>query len=462
MHTDFGPHIFFQQVAHAEIAATVHTSYATPFCAIVVLNAQVLLSNTWHSSTQRIVTGQLQYRQETIAVASVYAPAFNPDRQSFFESFPMRAIVGSHQTILGGDWNDAPSEIDFLHPRDGRSHLWHYLEPKVIAFLLFDPLRIIRGDDVLWTRVDQARDMTITSASRIDFFLVSSSILHRCETIEIFSSISSDHDPVFLSIQLGSVEDTDDDRGLSLWRLPQPIARFTPFSQQASDFIKHTCNQVLQPERGIWVTTAYYQWVERCRNFAKVAGYKLRLHFLQAHQELHTLRHSIGSWNHSDTRLFPQYLELCRQAEHLEQSLQLTGRLIMPARLHTHANQPRHPELTTTATESHFADRFRARPLDNNVVLHRNNLLQLSTATISETTKAALDQTFTVEEFKIVITKGKKSRSASGMNGLPHVFWSSNIPTMAKVLCRVANALRSGRSLPGLHPVAAGCKQSRA
>ncbi|KAJ1030184.1 hypothetical protein NDA16_001095 [Ustilago loliicola] len=102
-YTTSDPNTLFQSIAPPLISATVHSAYATPFCAVIILNPLVTISNAWHTSTQRVVSCQLHVRDFTFSVVSVYAPAKHAERQAFFESFPMRSVLGSHPAIMGGD-----------------------------------------------------------------------------------------------------------------------------------------------------------------------------------------------------------------------------------------------------------------------------------------------------------------------------------------------------------------------
>ncbi|SPC64543.1 uncharacterized protein UHOD_11946 [Ustilago sp. UG-2017b] len=352
----FDPHTLFQELAPAAIGTRVHTSYATPFCAIIILNRQITLLAPQHRANQRIVHACITFRDQSIAIASIYAPAPHTKRQLFFETFPSRVMDSNTPTILGGDWNDAPSTLDFLNIRDNRSHLWRYIEHKISSAGFFDPLRVLQAEDRIYTRFQMNRDGSISSASRIDFFLVNTSVLHRCHLMETLPSHSSDHSAFLLGIaNSANLAPAQDEGYISRWKLPQPMARYQPFSQQAHTFIEQTYSQVLHPPRGISIAEAYTMWIERCRNFAKLTGYQLRLPFLQAHQEIQTLRRRIGSW-----------------------------------------------------------------------------------------------------DFTAALAKAKPSHSAAGISGLPHVFFTCNSNRVAEIMCRLANSIRSGRSLPAFYPLAAG------
>lgn len=122
-------------------------------------------------------------------------------------------------------------------------------------------------------------------------------------------------------------------------------------------------------------------------------------------------------------------------------------------RLHSRSSDS---QLDPNTTVVFFRSLFQVRELTEDVQTHRSALLAVSPSQISPTVRASITQPFHVDEFASVINKSKASRSSPGVNGLPHVFWASNTLTVAKVMCRLENALRSGRSMPALQPVAAG------
>lgn len=438
----FDPHTLFQELAPTAIGARVHAAYATPFCAIIILNSQINLLAPQHRASQRIVHACITFREQSIAIASIYAPAPHTERQLFFETFPSRVMDNNTPTILGGDWNDAPSTLDFLNIRDNRSHLWRYIEHKIGSAGFFDPLRVLQTDDRIYTRLQMNRDGGVSSASRIDFFLVNTSILHRCHSMETLPSHSSDHSAIFLSIaNSANLAPAQEEGFISRWKLPQPMARYRPFSQQAHTFIEQTYSQVLHPPRGIQIAEAYTIWIERCRNFAKITGYQLRLPFLQAHHDLQTLRRRIGSWDVSDAASISDYLQLRKRADILERTLSLTGQLVRTPKVHPNAHVSDTPP-SPADTYDFFSNLFRSRPIPPNVVLQRHALLTLSTSRLSDATHAALTPSFSVTEFNAALAKAKPSHSAAGISGLPHVFFTCNSNRVAEVMCRLANSIR--------------------
>ncbi|SAM68502.1 uncharacterized protein UBRO_20246 [Ustilago bromivora] len=254
-HTLFDPTTLLNILAHPDMSSSVHASYLTPFCGIAILNPNISMRAAKHSLEQRIVSANLHYHNRTITVASVYAPASHYEHREFFNTFPMRSIVSEHPVILGGDWNDAPSALDLLNGRPPISHLWHIIDAYTITYSLFDPLRILRSEDHLYTRIQHTQNGL--TASCIDFFLVSADFLHHCHNIDILRCFASNHSPVILTSQLGPEEEESDSTSFLRWRLPQTIARYGPFVDAASQFIEQTANQVLNPERGIRVNTTY-------------------------------------------------------------------------------------------------------------------------------------------------------------------------------------------------------------
>ena len=187
------------------------------------------------------------------------------------------------------------------------------------------------------------------------------------------------------------------------------MARYIPFQQQAHEFIDHTSHQVLVPDRSVRTTTTFMQGIERCRAFAKNAGYRRRLQNLRTHQELRHLRQSIGSWHFADTSSTPQLLALQQRVTDLEAPLHVAGQPILPVKLNHRAH--RIPsDLSSSIIFTFFFNLFGAVAPPADVETSRGPLLRPSSTSLAAATKTLLDQPFAPAEFESVLQKATKSR----------------------------------------------------
>ncbi len=134
-----------------------------------------------------------------------YGP--NHDNQLFFESLTEKIrMFNSDFVIVGGDWNTTfdsrPSNynLDILNTASipsARRSTW--LNQLCTDCNLTDPFRYFYPDSKEYTYVPFAA--AANNRSRLDFFLVTESLLSQCVNCRIPHSLSSllfDHKPVFL------------------------------------------------------------------------------------------------------------------------------------------------------------------------------------------------------------------------------------------------------------------------
>ncbi len=145
---------------------------------------------------------------QNLILGAVYGPNGNDD--AFFEMLDGELeLLERAPTVLGGDWNatwdnsDVNLNMDVLNmaniPSRIRSNRIGALSRK---FELTDPFRILNPTKVDFTYVPNA--VANTNRSRIDFFLISESILASCKNSSISNSLTStlfDHKQINLDFK---------------------------------------------------------------------------------------------------------------------------------------------------------------------------------------------------------------------------------------------------------------------
>ena len=154
----------------------------------------------------------LEIHEVQIKIINVYGPS-NRDDPSFFEE--VFTIALSDQTdhmIFCGDWNLTlnPSVDTYNYVgQDRRARSRKLLESKCKDLDLHDAWRIINGDKLQYTW----RKSNPLKCARLDFFLVTHSLLNKTLSCEILPAYRTDHSRVSLRLKL-----TSQTRGRGFWK----------------------------------------------------------------------------------------------------------------------------------------------------------------------------------------------------------------------------------------------------
>ncbi|SPO38492.1 uncharacterized protein PSFLO_03970 [Pseudozyma flocculosa] len=442
----------WENVAHSSIQPQLHRAYISAFAAVIILKSDLVVSSHRLRGEGRLVSVTVTAGGTELELTSVYAPAEAVQRKSFFESLTFARSRDGPIPIYGGDWNDAPSaQLDFLHARQVRNHHWPCIEPKAMMAKLHDVFALLHPEKHGFTRV--MHTPARTTASRIDLFLVHQDLLAACQSVDVLQTLASDHSAILLRVDDSDGAIGAEPRNATRWTLPQRIATFSPFKTATSTFLADVTHDTIDPPRGTSVGQEYMHMVERCRAFAKRKSYELSNHARQTAEKIRALRIEIAEWpldNFDHTKTAYQH-KLEELRDHLAlQTNRSQGRPKMAKSPASAASLP------TDSVVRFYTDMFGARPEPPVVERARSMLLMTSPQTLREDTRGKLDTIFSVDSVSAAISASKPNHSAPGKNGLPHSFWRSNDDAVATMLTRLLNTLRSGRSLPTVHPLARG------
>jgi hypothetical protein len=155
---------------------------------------------------ENILGIKIEIGSSTIWLISVYGP--NTNEANFFNNLDeLLGRCGAIPVLIGGDWNatistlDSPDNIDIFGMQRPPSALRSAnLNNLCINYTLTDPFRALHPDLRDFSYIPRTGR---NNRSRLDFFLISDSILYNVTNCHIGKSLTTslfDHKPVFLTI----------------------------------------------------------------------------------------------------------------------------------------------------------------------------------------------------------------------------------------------------------------------
>ena len=164
--------------------------------------SNIIVDNVESDQEGRIICCKLNDEDRLLTLCNVYAP--NSDDPHFFLKVTemIESVQGTECTIMGGDFNMV------MNPEQDR--LGSLVNHHKSCDILKEYITRVNMQDVWRVRNPQKRDFTwhrtgrgsITSMSRIDFFLISDSYSDRVVECELNTSIHSDHKMISLGIEM--------------------------------------------------------------------------------------------------------------------------------------------------------------------------------------------------------------------------------------------------------------------
>lgn len=168
-----------------------------------------------HDQEGRVITAEF----DDFYITSIYTPNSKndlsrlADRQNFDAAFLiyLKELEKKKPVIVCGDFNVAHKEIDLARPKPNYNKSAGFMQEEIDGMDnftnagLIDTFRYLHPDQTdaysWWSFRGGARDRNV--GWRIDYFLVSESILNNVETASILTEMyGSDHCPVAIDIEL--------------------------------------------------------------------------------------------------------------------------------------------------------------------------------------------------------------------------------------------------------------------
>ncbi|KAJ1208846.1 hypothetical protein NDU88_004229 [Pleurodeles waltl] len=172
-------------------------------CGVAILvrkSLPVTIIKTWNDTEGRYIFAKLKLGDTVLCVGSVYAPT-GPKRPFLLQLNRLLTEIGTTRYIIGGDWNLVQDAImDRTGPVDVcNNHDRALLTDLTTDVGLVDCWRIQHPKDKEYTFLSTVHG----TQSRLDYFLVSHTVIPHIQDTCILDSGLSDHSPILIRIQVG-------------------------------------------------------------------------------------------------------------------------------------------------------------------------------------------------------------------------------------------------------------------
>ena len=190
----------------------------------------------------RFVIIDLEIQSTRLTIANIYGP--NIDDACFFETLIQRIeILPNDNRILTGDFNLV---LDVNIDKKGGNNTTHFSAQQIIKTYmedtdLTDVFRFLHKDKPIFTWF---RKVPSFIACRLDFFLISNSLLHLVDATGAKSGYLSDHSRIYLNIKLEKAQ-----RGPGYWKLNTSLLNDKEYCDLIKGIIRDTVmnNEGIQP-----------------------------------------------------------------------------------------------------------------------------------------------------------------------------------------------------------------------
>ena len=189
----------------------------------------VTVLDTFNDVNGNIVAVLLEFESKRILIQGIYGP--NNDDPDFYSDlcFNIAQLWDVNYSVFVGDWNIALNpEIDTRNYRNyNNPRARSELKNKIQELNLIDIFRELNPSERRFTWKKWGEE----KYSRLDYFLVSSSLLPFVQKTEILASCFSDHSPILLDIDFAKFT-----RGRGFWKMNNSLL----FEKDYVELIKNT------------------------------------------------------------------------------------------------------------------------------------------------------------------------------------------------------------------------------
>lgn len=175
----------------------------------------------------RLVSLLITFDNVRVNLINVYAPTYPTERKIFFQSLAPFVFPNS-RLVIAGDFNSYDSASDKM---GGTASIDANFSELKSVNALKDAWRLKHPREKLFTWYNS--DLSI--ASRLDTFLISRFLCKQVILCEIRPCVYSDHDFVFLELNLHTVNRC----GFGTWKFNNSLLREENFCTAVSDLIDH-------------------------------------------------------------------------------------------------------------------------------------------------------------------------------------------------------------------------------
>ena len=193
---------------------------------------EIKVHNHQTDSIGNVLILDIEISKVRMSLVSIYGP--NEDNPTFYERLQNSIVkFGNDKIIITGDWNLLldPS-IDGKNYKKINNPLARQRVLKLIAELkLYDSWREQNGDRKMftWKRKIGKGDIQM---GRLDFFLVSESVLNYVSEEEIIPGYRSDHSATSIALRF-----SESPRGKTFWKFNSSLLKNSEFVKETKDTI---------------------------------------------------------------------------------------------------------------------------------------------------------------------------------------------------------------------------------
>lgn len=205
-------------------------------CGVMVLfkrDLPIQVIKTVKDGAGRLIVLECKFEAETFLLSNLYAP--NQDSPGFFlQAFSLIEEFGTVNKILGGDFNLVLNAIkDRNSASNYHPHALSVVETYLEQAEMCDVWRLRNPDKRVFT---WHRSKPSWQASRIDFFLVSNSMLNMVHKVNILAGFRSDHSSITLELRIAN----EVKRGKGVWKFNNSLLRHKAFVERINNCINLT------------------------------------------------------------------------------------------------------------------------------------------------------------------------------------------------------------------------------
>ena len=214
---------------------TVFSSYKSNTRGVAILfknNFEFTIHNTYRDQNGNIILLDISITDQRLTFVNIYGP--NEDTPEFYNNLKEKILKqGNNGIIMVGDWNlllDPPTDgLNYKHINNPNAR--NAVLELMTDLKLFDVWREENGDKKMytWKRKLGRNKMQM---GRLDFFLVSETLLNFCTDENILPSYKSDHLPVTLSLSFHKIP-----KCKTYWKFNNSLLNYKDFLTEINDVI---------------------------------------------------------------------------------------------------------------------------------------------------------------------------------------------------------------------------------
>ena len=202
------------------------------------LAIEIIENTIYNDKSGNFTVMNVKYENSVITIACIYGP--NSDEPDFYEKIVFKEIEKCQQssdyTLMGGDWNISLSqELDtFGYTAENNLNAKNYLLSCMENLGLVDIFRYLHPNVKRYSW----RQFGGNKRARLDFFLISATLLPFVEKADILAGVNSDHSMPVLDIDFARFQ-----RGRGFFKFNNSLINDPEYIKVVIDAIKNVTKQ---------------------------------------------------------------------------------------------------------------------------------------------------------------------------------------------------------------------------